>query len=479
MALDPSTAASGQPRRSDTAAGTSDDPIFQPLEFRNLTVKNRIFRSNISGRFDNYDGSGSPVRINWELKFARGGVGAIISSFVPVVIEGRIVPNYATIEHDDRIPFWRKLGERVHEHGCSFILQLSHAGRQRDIAGFEHPIGFGPTARREPVNGLRANVMDRKKIRQTVLDFAAGASRAREAGLDGIELHSANGYLFTQFLSPAINDRTDEYGGPLENRARFLLDVVRAVRAEVGDDFHLQAKISAVDYNNAFSLWDLSRQTTIDDSVQVCRWLEEEGVDAIHVSAGNAFPHPRNPAGDFPVDVAAQTYGAMISTATFGLRNYIIFRTPGLRRVFKWLWERTVPDHDDLEGLNLPNARRIKEAVSVPVICTGGFQTASVIRRAISDGSCDAVSAARPLVANNDLVNLFAQGHDRAPRPCTYCNRCLVHTLQDPLGCYEPIRYDSRDDMVDQILSVYKPSVYDESTELARSAANGESPPAR
>ena len=89
------------------------DVIFQPLSFRNLTVKNRVFRSNISGRFDNYDGSGSQVRINWETKFARGGVGAIISSFVPVHPRGRIIPNYATIHKDDRIPFWRKVGEAV------------------------------------------------------------------------------------------------------------------------------------------------------------------------------------------------------------------------------------------------------------------------------------------------------------------------------------------------------------------------------
>jgi 2,4-dienoyl-CoA reductase-like NADH-dependent reductase (Old Yellow Enzyme family) len=453
---------------SGAAGARAGDPIFQPLEFRNLTVKNRVFRSNISGRFDNYDGSGSPVRINWELKFARGGVGAIVSSFVPVVIEGRIVPNYATIERDDRIPFWRELCERVREHDCRFIMQLSHAGRQRDIAGFERPTGFGPTARRESVHGLRANKMDRRKIAETVRDFAAGARRARDAGVDGIELHSANGYLFTQFLSPAINNRDDEYGGSLENRARFILEVVRAIRAEVGDDFHLQAKISAVDYNDALFFWEGGPETTIEDSVQVCRWLEEAGVDAIHVSAGNAFPHPRNPAGYFPADAAAQTYGAMISTARFGLRNYVIFRTPGLRRVFKWLWERTVPDHDQIEGLNLPNARRIKEAVSVPVICTGGFQTASVIRRAIEEGSCDAVSAARPLVANNDLVDLFAQGHDRAPRPCTYCNRCLVHTLQNPLGCYEPLRYDTREEMVEQILSVYEPSIYEGSEARAR-----------
>ena len=95
-----------------------DDIIFQPLRFRNLTVKNRIFRSNISGRFDNFDGSGSNTRLNWEEKFARGGVGAILSSFVAVSIHGRIMPNYATIDSDDKIPFWREVGQRVHAHDC-------------------------------------------------------------------------------------------------------------------------------------------------------------------------------------------------------------------------------------------------------------------------------------------------------------------------------------------------------------------------
>ena len=101
---------------------------FNPSKFRNLTVKNRFFRSNVSGRFDNYDGSGNQARINWEVKFAKGGVGAIISSFVPVQLRGRIVPNYAMIDHDRHIPFWRAVGKAVHEHDCRFILQLSHGG---------------------------------------------------------------------------------------------------------------------------------------------------------------------------------------------------------------------------------------------------------------------------------------------------------------------------------------------------------------
>src|SRR4030095_12516730 len=98
------------------------DILFEPLRFRNLTVKNRIFRSNISGRFDNYDGSGNQARINWETNFARGGVGTIITSFVPVMIRGRIIPGYATIDSDERIPFWRTLGEKIHEYDCKLIM---------------------------------------------------------------------------------------------------------------------------------------------------------------------------------------------------------------------------------------------------------------------------------------------------------------------------------------------------------------------
>jgi hypothetical protein len=112
--------------------------LFQPLEFRNLTVKNRIFRSNVAGRFDNHDGSGTQTRINWELRFARGG--AIISSFVAVHIRGRVLPNYATIDRDERIPFWRELGKRVHDEDCK--LSYSSAIRRerllwRGSDGFE------------------------------------------------------------------------------------------------------------------------------------------------------------------------------------------------------------------------------------------------------------------------------------------------------------------------------------------------------
>jgi 2,4-dienoyl-CoA reductase-like NADH-dependent reductase (Old Yellow Enzyme family) len=373
------------------------------------------------------------------------------------VMRGRIMPNYATIDRDERIPFWRELGRQVHEHDCQYILQLSHGGRQRDVPGIEYEKGLSSTDRPDPQHGFECERMTVAQIEEAVQQFAAGAARAQEAGLDGVELHAANGYLFTQFLSSAINDRTDAYGGALANRARFLLEVVRAIRQRVGRDFHLQAKISATDYGDALDD-DEGAGNTIADSVQVCKWLEAEGVDAIHVSCGNAFPHPKNPAGDLPLDELVKTYDTLISSGGLTLRNFLFFRIGLTGELLKRRWERARGDR--IEGLNLPDARAIKQAVSIPVLCTGGFQTAAVIREAITQGFCDGVTVARPLIANNDLVNQFKNGMGRPARPCTYCNRCLVNAVENPLGCYELSRFSSRDEMVRQILSVFEPAPY-------------------
>jgi 2,4-dienoyl-CoA reductase-like NADH-dependent reductase (Old Yellow Enzyme family) len=441
------------------------DTLFQPLVFRNLTVKNRLFRSNVAGRFDNFDGSGNQARINWELKFARGGVGAILSSFVPVTPRGRIMPNYATIDSDDRVPFWSELGKRIHEHDCRFILQLSHAGRQRDIPGIEFAKGLSSTSKRDPMHGFECERMTVEDIQATVKAFAAGARRARAAGLDGVELHGANGYLITQFLSSAINDRRDGYGGSLRNRARFVLEIVAAIRQEVGRDFHLQVKISATEYNNALLPFE-GAGNTLRDSLQVCKWLEEAGVDALHVSTGSSFPHPKNPAGEFPVEDALKTFPSMLASGSNEFLNYLTLRAEPTAKLYQTLWNKA--RGETIEGISLDDSRRIKATVGIPVICTGGFQTASVIRAAIESGGCDAVSMARPLIANNDLPKMFAAGAEQAPNPCTYCNRCLVNVLQNPLGCYEESRFTSREEMVRDILSVFTPPPFADATTAGR-----------
>jgi 2,4-dienoyl-CoA reductase-like NADH-dependent reductase (Old Yellow Enzyme family) len=442
--------------------------IFSPLRLRNLSVKNRLFRSSISGRIDNYNGSGTLARINFEERFARGGVGAIISSHVPIDIRGRVLPNYATIDHDDRIAFWRTVGEHVHRHDCKFILQLSYSGRQQDIAGIENlqRLPLGVTAAADQFDGLRATAMSTQEVRGMVAKFATAARRVREAGLDGIELHSSNGYLFTQFLSSAINTRRDEYGGSLANRARFLLEVIQQVRKAVGADFFLMVKHGPVDHHNAVTFWE-SRGNTLEEGVQMAKWIEQAGADAIHVSTGSMFPHPRNPAGPLPLDVLARTYQSMLASGTHCFRNYLLFRYRLLRPLIGFLWSRTQDflrpdgsgDIDKIEGLNLSDAKAVKQAVSIPVLCTGGFQRAHRIAAALRDGACDAVSMARPLLANPGLPRDLETWDGPRDPLCSYCNRCLTNVLEHPLGCYDEARFVDRggyDAMIAEVMSIFE-----------------------
>jgi 2,4-dienoyl-CoA reductase-like NADH-dependent reductase (Old Yellow Enzyme family) len=138
-------------------------------------------------------------------------------------------------------------------------------------------------------------------------------------------------------------------------------------------------------------------------------------------------------------------------------RNFLLFRYRLLRPIFKFLWNRTKPD--EIEGINADEAAEIKKQVNIPVLVTGGFQTASYIRKCINEGMCDGVAIARPLVANNDLVKIYAAGKDLPDKPCTYCNKCLVHAISDPLGCYELSRYDGDyDRMIKEVMTVFTPA---------------------
>ena len=224
-------------------------------------------------------------------------------------------------------------------------------------------------------------------------------------------------------------------------------------------------KISATESMNTL-LNTEGRGNTIQDSVLVCKWLEEAGVDAIHVSGGGYFPHPRNPVGDLPVEDFLRTYDSMISSGENTFRNYLLFRNNLTAAVFHSRWQKAAGKV--FEGVNLADAHAIRKAVKIPVICTGGFQTASFIRAALTDGQCDAVSIARPLIANNDLVRQFAAGIDSPARPCTYCNKCLVNVVENPLGCYEESRFSSREEMIGQIMSVFDPPPF-----VATSTAGG------
>ena len=328
-------------------------------------MKNRVFRSNISGRFDNYDGSGNQARINWELKFARGGVGAIISSFVPVAMRGRIMPNYATIDRDDAHPVLAGAGQAGARRER---LQVHHAAESRRPAArhARHRVRQGPELDRQqdPLHGFECERMTVDADSATSSRRSAqGARRAREAGADGVELHGANGYLITQFLSSAINDRKDEYGGSLENRARFVLEIVRAIRNEVGRDFHLQMKISAIEYNDALARRRAARATRSRTRSRCASGSRRTASTRSTSRRAASFRTRAIRPASCRSTSCSKTYDTLISSGRLTLRNYLFFRGRLTGGVFKRRWERARGDFKNIEGMNLPDAHRIKQAV--------------------------------------------------------------------------------------------------------------------
>jgi len=443
-----------------------NDPIFQPLTINGVTFKNRVFRSSLGGRVDYYNGSMSEARIAWDRRFASGGVAAIVSSNCAIRADGAAVPGYATIDHDRTIPSWRRLVQEMHRYDCRYIIQLHFSGRQRDLArkefaGVPPP---GATNRADLLYGLRSRRMTLPEIQELTQAYARAAVRAREAGADGVEIVACNGYILHQFLSSAINDRDDEYNGDLRARARLTLEVLRAVRAAVGRDFFVSMKLSGRDEHNAYTApFVRTVGNTLADTIELSKWLADAGLDAIHVSEGDSFPHPLVPAGGLPADEVRHVYHALFSEGTRTALMLLLMQLRWFRRAMEWNWSRRVaytrdgrllPDR--IEGMNQDDAAQIRRASGLPVICVGGWQTAGPIRQALTAGHCDVVSIARGLLANPTLVRMFEQGRDAPDRPCTYCNKCAVNALQYPLACWEEARFDGREQMFAEAYRLYE-----------------------
>jgi 2,4-dienoyl-CoA reductase (NADPH2) len=408
----------------------------------------------------------SEARLAWDRRFAQGGVAAIISSNSSIRPDGAAVPGYATIDDDRTIPSWRRLVREVHQYDCRYIIQLHFSGRQRDLPRKEF-VGTPPpgaTDHADLLYGLRSRRMTLAEIQELVQSYARAAVRAREAGADGVEIVACNGYVLHQFLSGAINDRDDDYNGDLRARARVTLEVLAAVRAAVGRDFFVSMKLSGRDEHNAYTApFVRAVGNTLADTMQVSRWLADAGLDAIHLSQGDSFPHPLVPAGRLPTDDARRVFAALFYEGTRAPLSFLLLQFAPLRRLIEWNWGRRMPFKqrgallpDKIEGMNQDDASQIKQASGLPVICVGGWQNAGPIRAALTAGHCDVVSIARGLLANPDLVNRFGAGQDQPERPCTYCNRCAVNALLYPLACWDESRFASSAQMYADAYSVYK-----------------------
>lgn len=352
--------------------------VFDETRINGMLVQNRLVRSATWEGMCDADGRPTAKLASLYGNLARGGVGLIVTGYTFISAEGRQLPGQMGIHTDAFAEEMRSLPLAVHPHGARLCLQLVHAGGQTSAktAG-RQPVA--PSAVAVPQYQEVPEALSVAEIERLVDAFAAAAARAKECGFDAVQLHAAHGYLISQFLSPLTNRRDDAYGGSLENRSRFLLQVLRRVREAVGSNFPILAKLNGDDY--------LPGGFSLEDAVVVARALDDEGIDALEISGGTPASGEQTP-----------------------VRQGVETR--------------------EREAYNLPPAVRIKAAVSCPVMVVGGLRSYDLIEGIVRRGEADYVCLARPFIREPHLALRWAEGNEARAR-CISCNGCFKPGLKE------------------------------------------------
>jgi|MudIll2142460700_1097286.scaffolds.fasta_scaffold108000_2 2,4-dienoyl-CoA reductase-like NADH-dependent reductase (Old Yellow Enzyme family) len=347
--------------------------VFENTTINGMALSNRLVRSATWEGMCEADGRPTAKLAALYRDLAAGGVGLIITSYTFVRPDGKQLPGKMGIHTDAFSSDMRHLVQSVHKEGGKICLQLVHAGGQTDTktAG-RRPLA--PSAVKVAQFPEESAAMTKQDIEGIVTAFGDSAHRAREYGFDAVQLHAAHGYLINQFLSPLTNHRTDEYGGTLENRCRFLLEVYRRVRLESGADFPVLVKLNGSD--------NLKGGLDMGDAVHAAMLLDREKIDAIEVSGGTSASGNKGPV-------------------------------------------RIKVDAPEREAYNLGLAREIRKAVSCQLMSVGGFRSLEVIRKAIREDSVDFISMSRPFIREPRLANRWKEG-DLSPARCISCNGCFT-----------------------------------------------------
>ena len=344
--------------------------LFEEVSLSGMTLRNRFVRSATFEGMADSTGAARDTLVKLTQDLAVGEVGLIISSHAYVEPRGRVRTSQLGIHNDSLVPGLSRLADVAHAHGSKTLVQIAHGGCTAN-----EPNGdwVGPSAMTLP-DGRMCRELSKAEIHGIVEDFQRAARRAMDAGFDGVQIHSAHAYLLNEFLSPYFNRRTDEYGGSLVNRARIHLEVLRAVRDEVGDSVPVFIKINSDDFlDNGF---------TRKEMVEVARMLEKEGITAVEISGGTPF-----------------------SPADRG------FSRPGMQ-----------PPQEEVYYIDA--AKMYKDAVSVPLVLVGGIRTFAVAQKLVEDGVADFIALSRPLIREPHLVRRWHEG-DTGTSTCIHCNLCF------------------------------------------------------
>ncbi|ETI70497.1 NAD(P)/FAD-dependent oxidoreductase [Neobacillus vireti] len=351
--------------------------LLSPGKIGSLEIKNRIVKAPQSTGLSNRDGTVSERLVRHYKEIARGGTGLIIVEYTYIDNEAsKSAYCQLGISDNEHIAGLSWLVSSIHDEGAKAGIQIEHCGRQKFLG--TPPIKAPSRIPWPTLYEQTGNVPEEltiEEIKQIVEDFGDAARRAKIAGFDLVEIHAAHGYLITNFLSPHTNKRTDLYGGTLENRMRILLEVIRNVKAKVGEDFPITMRINGTDYE--------PDGITIEESIEVCKQAEQLGIYAFHVSGGDHH-----------------------------MMNYQV--SP-----------MTVP-----KGPNVWAAEAIKRSVSVPIIASGSITTPQFAEEILQEKNVDFVSLGRPLLADPYFPLKAKEGRTEDIIPCIRCNDgCMERTF--------------------------------------------------
>ena len=352
--------------------------LFDKTKINQMELKNRFVRSATWEGLANPDGSCNEELAELMLKLAKGQVGLIITSHAYINQTGQAGIRQLGIYSDQLISSYIEIVKKVQKEGSKIIMQIAHAGG-RASAQLIKSQPFGPSSL-EIKDCMMCREMTKNEIFQIIGDFKNAAVRVKKAGFDGVQIHAAHGYLLSQFLSPFFNKRKDEYGGSIENRARLILEILQAIRSELGRKFTILIKINSDDF--------IEGGFAQSEMIQVSAMLESAGIDAIELSGGTSL----------------QVSNHSFSSSRVG-----------------------EIDSKEKEVYYRNAAKSYKEKISVPLILVGGIRSYEVANELVEKELADYISLCRPLIREPDLIKRWKRGNtERAA--CISCNKCFEPT---------------------------------------------------
>ena len=355
--------------------------LFEPAVIKGLALRNRFVRSATYDGCAEKSGHVSKRQLEIYEELARGGVGLIITGITYAHPSGQISVFQNSLAGDDCIPGFRKLAETVHDRGAKIAVQLFHAGRETaKTFKPQHKQAIAPSlVSDDPYFQAPHRAMTEDEIQEIVRSFGDASRRAREAGLDAVQLHAAHAYLLSQFLSPFTNRRADQWGGNLENRLRLHYEIYRDIRAKVGEDYPVLVKIGVED--------SFPGGLKFHEGKRAAQYLTEWGFDALEVSSG--------------------LRGRGYENAEF---------RPGINQ-------------SDREAYFRDWCKEIRRYASAPVMMVGGLRSFELMEQVIQNQEADFISLCRPLIREPGIINDW-KNKDRNRATCISCNKCFEALLK-------------------------------------------------